>query len=120
MTKQPTKQQVNTMIQSLNEWIGDVVEGFSDYILDLEEAGETDDVCWHCLCDQWCEENATALLNGAFQIGKTEPDIALDFLTERVKFQQVIAKTLLPNLLVAMVEMYYPEDLDTVHHATEK
>ena len=122
MTEQPDshKQQVDDMIESLSDWIGDVVEGFSDYLCDVEESEEEENVCWHCLCDEWCEENITALLFDSYRIGKTDPDMALSFLTERIKFQQVVAKTLLPNLLVAMVEMYYPEDLETVPPDTEK
>ena len=108
------------MFTSLDHWCSDVVEGFGDYLGDVEESEGEEDVCGHCLCDEWCEENITALLSDAYRIGRTDPELAMQFIEERIRFQQVVANTLLPNLLVSLVEMYSPEVFDTVHHATEK
>ena len=102
----------------LGEWVATTVEGFASHAADV--LAEEPDTCLHCLCDEWCEAHVTALMADAYRLGMGDPESAMDYVSERIRFQQVVANTLLPNLLVSLVEMHYPEDLETVPPATEK
>ena len=95
-----------TTIKNIENWVGAVVEGFTEYVF---EEDLPEDVCLHCICDQWCEENATALLYDANQLGKADPDLAIDYLIEKRRIHSAIADTLLGNLIIALTEMHRPE-----------
>lgn len=98
-----------TLIENLENWVINVVDGFTEYLYDVETP---EDVCLHCLCDHWCNENVTSLLYDANQIAKVDPDLAIDYLIEKREINKVIADTLIGNLIVALTEMHRPERLE--------
>ena len=98
-----------TTIKNIENWVGAVVEGFTEYVF---EEDLPEDVCLHCVCDQWCEDNITALLYDANQLGKADPDLAIEYLIEKQEINKVIADTLIGNLIVALTEMHRPERLE--------
>ena len=98
-----------TTIKNIENWVGAVVEGFTEYVF---EEDLPEDVCLHCVCDQWCEDNITALLYDANQLGKADPDLAIEYLIEKQTIHKVIADTLIGNLIVALTEMHRPERLE--------
>ena len=120
MTNQsnPPKQINDNSFAELGEWVATTVEAFASHATDV--LAEEPDICLHCLCDEWCESHVTSLMAEAYRLGKEDPESAMDYVSERIRFQEVIAQTLLPNLMISLIEMHCPEYLETVHHATEE
>jgi hypothetical protein len=104
-------------INTTNDWLSTVMEGFQLTIEQEEEEGD-DDLCLSCLAEQFCKDNTTAMLSDALNLGADDPgNAALYLMTQRDLLTS--QAQIVNSMLDAVIEMH-PQILREVHHATEK